>query len=123
MCGLLRGADVAGELCSSRGARWLLFKQRLTSPTSRQDLVDHAAAEVGEAVVAAVVAVGEFFVIEAEEVEEGGVEVIHVDFVFDGFVAELIGGAVVDAGFDAAAGHPNGKTFGIVIAADAALGV
>lgn len=76
--------------------------------------MDRAAAEVGEAVVAAVVAVGEFFVIEAEEVEEGGVEVVDVDFVFDGFVAELVGGTMMHAGFDAAAGHPDGEAFGIV---------
>lgn len=35
--------------------------------------------DVGEAEVPALEAVGELFVVEAEEVEEGGVEVVDVD--------------------------------------------
>ncbi len=65
------------------------------------------------------VAEGQFFVIEAQEVEDGGVKVVHVDFVLDGFVAEFIGGAVGEAGFDAAAGEPGGEAEGVVVAAGA----
>ena len=44
---------------------------------------------IGEAVVAAAVAVSEAFVIGAHEVENGGVHAVDVDFVFDGVPAEL----------------------------------
>ena len=50
---------------------------------------------------------GEVFVVEAEEVEHGGVEVVERVDVFDGLESEFVGGAMADAGFDAGAG-PNG---------------
>ena len=54
---------------------------------------------VGEAEVAALETVGEFLVIEAEEVEERGVEVVDVDFVFDDAEAEFVGRAEDGAAF------------------------
>ena len=85
--------------------------------------MDHSSAEVRQPVIAPVVAVGELFVIKPQEMQQRGVEVVDVDFVFNGFVAELIRGTMMHAAFDAAASHPDGKTFGVVIAAHAALGV
>ena len=67
---------------------------------SRHDVVDHGAVDVGEAVVAAGVAVRQLLMVEAEEVEDGGVEVVDVDGFFDGFEAELVGGAVDVAPLD-----------------------
>ena len=49
---------------------------------------------VGQAEVAAGVAVGERFVVEAQQVEDGGVQVVDVDRLLDGFEAEFVGGAV-----------------------------
>src|SRR5688572_22906222 len=57
----------------------------------RENLLHDAAMDIGEAEVAAIVAIGEFFVIEAEQVQDGGVEVVHVDLFGDGVVAELVG--------------------------------
>ena len=59
--------------------------------------------DVGEAEVAAGVAVGELFVVEAEEVEDGGVEVVDVDLVVDGAEAEIVGFAVGCAAANATA--------------------
>ena len=90
----------------------------------REEVFDDVAVDVGEAEVAAGVGVGEFFVIEAEEVEDGGVHVVHVDFVGDGVVAEVVGLAEGEAGFDAGAGEPLAEAAGVVVAAGAvALGV
>lgn len=75
------------------------------------------AVDVGEAKVAAGVAEGEFFVVQAEQVEDGGVEVVHVEFVFNGLISPFVGGAVGMAGSDAAAGQPNGESLRIVVAA------
>src|SRR6478735_757272 len=48
--------------------------------------------------------VGELFVVDAEDVEHRGVEVAEVDRVFGDVVAEVVGAAEFDAGFDAGAG-------------------
>ena len=45
-------------------------------------------------------------VVEAEEIEDGGVDVGDVMAVFDGVETELVGDAVRDSAFDAAAGEP-----------------
>ena len=61
--------------------------------------------DIGEAEIAAAVAVGEAFVVEAEQVQHGGVEVVDVDGVVLGAEAEVVGGSVGDAAFDAASCH------------------
>ena len=57
------------------------------------------------------------FVVEAELVEEGGVQVADVDGMFDGAEAEFVGDAERDAGFEAAAGHPHGEGVDVMVAA------
>ena len=61
---------------------------------------------VGQAEVAALEAVGQPLVVDAEQVQHRGVQVVDVDDVLDGVVAELVGRAVGDAALDAAAGQP-----------------
>ena len=63
-------------------------------PASGNQFFDHVAVHVGQAEVAAGVAVGELLVVEAEQVQDRGVQVVDVDAVFDGLEAELVGGAV-----------------------------
>lgn len=45
----------------------------------RQHIPNHLPRQVGEAVVAALEGVGELKVVDAEEMEEGGVKIIDVD--------------------------------------------
>src|SRR4051794_2271946 len=52
--------------------------------TSGQDRLDDVPGDVGQAEVAALLAVGEPQVVDAEEVEHGGMEVVDVDGVLDG---------------------------------------
>ena len=47
-------------------------------------LAAHRSVHVGQAEVAAGVAVGELFVVEAQQVQDRGVQVVDVDRVFDG---------------------------------------
>ena len=61
---------------------------------SRDDLVGHFAGDVGQAVVAAGVAVGEPLVVEPEQVQDRGVEVVDVDPVLGDGDAVLVGRAV-----------------------------
>ena len=56
--------------------------------------------------------------VEAEGVEDGGLEIADIDGVLGDGVAEVVGGAVVEAGLHAAAGHPDGEAVGVVVAAE-----
>ena len=49
--------------------------------------------------------------------EDRGVQVVDVDDVLHGGVAEFVGGAVGDAALDAAAGHPDREALDVVVAA------
>src|SRR5712691_1674570 len=53
------------------------------TPMLREDVGDYLAGDVGEAEISAGVAEGEALVVEAQEVQDGGVEVVDVDLVFD----------------------------------------
>ena len=55
--------------------------------------------------------------IDAELVEDGGVEVADTDFVFDDVVGIFVGFAVSDAAFDTASGHPGGEALGVMVTA------
>ena len=59
--------------------------------------------------------------VEAEQIENRGVNVGHVVAVFGRVKAELVRGAVDDAALDAAAGQRNCKSIGMMVAAVAAL--
>lgn len=89
----------------------------------RKDSLDDFAVDIGEAVVTALEAVGEFFVIEAQEMHPGGLEVVDVDGVLRDREAEVIGGSVGGAGLGAAAGHDHGVAVREMVAAqNATLG-
>ena len=83
--------------------------------------MDDFAVDVGQAHVAAAEAVGESLVIDAQEVQDRGVEVVDLDLVLDGVVAVVVGGAVDGAAFDPAAGQPDGEAVGVVVAAVGSL--
>lgn len=72
--------------------------------------------DVGEAEISSGVVIGEAFVVEAEEVEDGGLEVVDVDFILGDVEAEVIGLAI-GAGFGAAARHEGGESLRVVVAA------
>src|SRR5947209_1159926 len=82
----------------------------------RNDVVVHRTRDVGQAEVAAGVAVGEPFVVDAHQVQDGGVQIVDVHASLRGGETELVGGAVNVASLDAAAGEPNGEPVIVVIA-------
>src|SRR5580698_2064837 len=86
------------------------------------DLVCHLAVHVGQSHVARAEAEGEFFVVQAEQVEHRRVEVVHLELVLDRIVAVLVGLAEDEARLHAAAGHPDRVAERVVVAAVAALG-
>ena len=72
---------------------------------------------VGQAKIAAGVTIGERFVIEAEEVEDRGVEVVDMHPFLDRAEAELVGRSVDVSAFHPSARHPHRKAVMIVVAA------
>ncbi len=56
--------------------------------------------------------------VESEQMQDGGMEVVHMDFVFGDLKPDVIGGAVDMAAFDAAACHPDGEPVVVMIPAD-----
>ena len=84
---------------------------------SRDQLAHHFAVYVGQAEVAAGVAVGEPLVVEAQQVQHRGVQVVNVNGVFDRREAEFVGGAVDRAPFHAASRQPAGEAVMVVVAA------
>src|SRR5439155_6954311 len=99
------------RICSIRRPR------RCWGPTLGEHFFDEVAVDVGEAEVAALEAVGEALVVEAEEVEDGSLEVVDVVLFLDGGEAEVVGLAN-NALSDAAAGDPHGEGVDVMVAAD-----
>src|SRR5262249_30221172 len=91
----------------------LLLRHRHSSGQLRDDL----ATGVGEAEVAALEAVGQSRVIEAEQVQDRGVVVVDMHRILDDVPAQLVGPADDLAALDAAAGHPEAEGEGVVVAA------
>jgi hypothetical protein len=78
---------------------------------------DDVAVDIGEPATDAVVIVGEFLVVEAKEVEGGGVEVVDGDGILGGLIAKFVGDTVGGAGLDAGAREPAGEAVGVMVAA------
>ena len=74
------------------------------------------AVDIREPVVAPLEAVGEAGVVVAEEVEQCGVEVVHVDRVAGDVVAEVVGFTVHEPRLHAAAGEPHREAASVVVA-------
>src|SRR5579872_4015110 len=72
---------------------------------------------IGQAGVTAIMRVREFEMIQAQAMQERGVQVVHVDDLFNRLVTELVGGAVNVSGFEAASGQPQRKAVAVMIAA------
>ena len=79
---------------------------------SSKDALDHLTIDIGEAIISAGMAEGQAFVIQPHQVQDGGMQVVHVHFVLRCHVAILVGGPIADTGLDATpASHtvnPNG---------------
>ena len=73
--------------------------------------------DIGQTEVAALETEGQLFVIEAEEVQNCRVDIVHVGAVGDGVEAEFVGLANHRAGLSAAAGEPHGEGVNVVVTA------
>src|SRR5262245_31686969 len=85
--------------------------------SSRQQLLDDLAGDVGEAEVAALETIRQLQVIEAEQLQDGRVQVVDVDRLLDDVPANLVGLAQDGAALYSPTGHPDCEREGMMIAA------
>ena len=90
---------------------------------SGQNALHDVTMNVGEAEASALVAVGQFGVIDSAEVEDGGLHVVHVDGVLGDVPSEFIGLPVGRSGFDPAPRHDPTVGSSEVVASGRLLGV
>jgi hypothetical protein len=69
-----------------------------------EDVVDDVAEHVGQSEISTGIPIGQFFVVETEQVQHGGVQVVAVDFAVDGFDSIFVGRSVGDSAPDASTG-------------------
>src|SRR5438477_12941179 len=84
---------------------------------SDEDAFDDFAMNVSEAKVATLKTVGEFFVIDAEAMQDCGIQVMDGHGILDDVVTKVVGLPVADARPDTAAGQPDRVTAAMMIAA------
>ena len=77
---------------------------------SSKDALDHFPIDIGEAIIPARMAEGQAFMIQPHQVQDGGMQVVHVHFVLRCHVAILVGGPIADAGLDATPCQPYGES-------------
>ena len=89
---------------------------------SGQNILQHLAMDIGQSHLAPAEADREALVVQAEEVQHRGVQIVNLDRLLDRFVAVLVGGPVDTPALDAAAGQPDRETERVVIPAVGTLG-
>src|SRR4051812_41527682 len=97
-------------------------KAPINSRSSQQIADDVGGLDAGQLLIEPLMANGESLMVEAQEVQHGGVKVADVDRILDDVVGEIVGFAVDHTPFDAAAAHPDGEAARMMIAAVVLLG-
>lgn len=69
----------------------------------------------------AVVIDAQAFVIQPQQVQNCGVQIVDGADLVDGLVTEFVGGAVAEGAFDTRSGHPRGEAVRVVVAAVGSL--
>ena len=80
--------------------------------------LDDLAVDICQAEIAAGVAVRERFMVEAQEMQHGRVNVVYVNAIFDGLPPGFIGGTVNVAAPDSPACQPDAEAVMIVVPAE-----
>src|SRR5262245_50601683 len=110
-------AAVAATMTSRR------FMVHLPGRSGSDDLLDHLSLNERQTFLAAQVRVIQLVLVEAELVQDGGVDVAEVIGGFDGPQADGVGGADDLPALDAAAGEPQGEAEIVVVASLPVLGL
>src|SRR5262245_19230720 len=79
--------------------------------------MDYVSGDIGQAEISAAVMVSEPGMVNAQQVQNGRMQVVNVDRFVDHLESEIVGSAVDHPSFDASAGHPHCECERVVIAA------
>ena len=71
--------------------------------------------QAGEAFVCAAVSIGQFQMIESEEVEQGSLKIVDVDGIPGGLPSDFVGFTVIETGLNPSASHEHGEGIGVVV--------
>src|SRR4051794_9829949 len=82
----------------------------------RQDILQHVAMHIRQPEIAALMAVRQAGMLQAQEVQDGRLEVVRVNGVAADVETELVGTAVGHAGLEAAARGKEGEREGVMVA-------
>src|SRR5437867_3839378 len=85
-------------------------------PSSRQNAAHDASADVGQPKVASGVTKNQLRVVEPEQMQDRGVEVVDVNLVCNDLDPKIIRATIDDPAFDAATRHPGGEGGGMMLA-------
>ena len=114
---LVHGAQAGSVGPAGGGAAFHVAARPSTSiARSGQDRLHHLAVDIGQTKIASAETIGEFLVIDPEQMLHGRPQIVHRADILHRMVAEFIGGAVGRAALDAAAGQPDAESKRIVIA-------
>ena len=87
-----------------------------------EDFIDQFAVDVGQSVSSSLVLEGQSAVVDAQAVQQRGIQVVDVDGVFQDVVRVVVGGAVRQSRLDAGSGDPGREASRMVVAAVVGLG-
>ena len=83
---------------------------------SGDNVFNDIAGDVGEPKVPSTEMVRQLGMIDSHQVQDRGVKVMNVDFIFDSVESEIIGRSINKAALDGTSGHPHREATHIVIA-------
>jgi hypothetical protein len=84
---------------------------------SSQNLADDVAVDVGQAVVPALEAEGETGVVESQAVQQGGLQIVDMDFVTDDAEAQVVRSTVDIASLDSTSTQDQRETIRVMVPA------
>src|SRR6266851_5847220 len=90
-------------------------KPKLKLRALRNDVVDDLPRDIRQTEVATAGAIGKFRVVDAHEVEDGGVDVMDVHRLVHHLPPEVIGRSIGHAALDASAGEPHAEAVRVVV--------
>ena len=108
-------ATIATRVCPA-------FDPGTASRMLRQDVVDDVAVDIGQPEVAAAVAISQTLVVESDQVQNRGVQVMDVDLVLGDVKAELVGGTISCSRLHPSSGQPHRKGVRMMIPASSLSG-
>lgn len=85
--------------------------------SSRDDFFHNASGHVCQAERTTMMLEGQTFMVESEQMENGGMQIIDVNLPIDAEIPEVIGGAMRHSALDPTPGHPHRESMMIVFAA------